>query len=103
MAASDADKAQLQTALGGLNASIDLALDHLSLKRAEFGSALAELDGYERLNDDRHLQYQTRLSAVEDLDLAQATSELTRRQTAFEAAIRSYSSISKLSLFNFLD
>jgi len=100
--ATDAGKANLQSALAGLNASIDLALDHLSLKRAEFGSALAELDGHERLNDSRQLQYQGRLSAVEDLDLAEATSELARRQTTFEAAIRSYSTISKLSLFNFL-
>jgi flagellar hook-associated protein 3 FlgL len=100
---TDADKAQLQTALSGLNASTEQVLDHLSLKRAEYGSALSELDGYSKLNDDRQLQYRTRLSTVEDLDLAQATSELSRRQTTFQAAIQSYSAISKLSLFNYLD
>jgi flagellar hook-associated protein 3 FlgL len=100
---TDADKAQLQTALSGLNASTEQVLDHLSLKRAEYGSALSELDGYSKLNDDRQLQYRTRLSTVEDLDLAQATSELSRRQTSFQAAIQSYSAISKLSLFNYLD
>lgn len=99
---TDADKAQLQSALASLNASLDQSLDHLSLKRAEFGSALSELDGYERLNGDRQLQAQTRLSTVEDLDLAQAASELSQRQTTLDAAIRSYSAISKLSLFNFL-
>jgi len=100
---TDADKAQLQTALSGLNASTEQVLDHLSLKRAEYGSALSELDGYSKLNDDRQLQYRSRLSTVEDLDLAQATSELSRRQTTFQAAIQSYSAISKLSLFNYLD
>lgn len=100
---TDAERAQFQTALSGLNASVDQVLDHLSLKRAEFGSALAELDGYARLNDDRQVQYKTRLSAVEDLDLAEATSELSRRQVTFQAAIQSYSSISRLSLFNYLD
>jgi flagellar hook-associated protein 3 FlgL len=49
------------------------------------------------------LQYATRLSTVEDLDLAEASSELSRRQTTFQAAIQSYSAISKLSLFNYLD
>jgi len=100
---TDADKAQLQTTLSGLNASVEHVLDHMSLKRAEYGSALSELDGYSRLNDDRQLQYRTRLSTIEDLDLAQATSELSRRQTTFQAAIQSYSAISKLSLFNYLD
>jgi flagellar hook-associated protein 3 FlgL len=102
-ATTDADKARLQTTLTGLNASMDQVLDHLSLKRAEYGSALSELDGYQRLNDDRQLQYATRLSTVEDLDLAEASSELSRRQTTFQAAIQSYSAISKLSLFNYLD
>jgi flagellar hook-associated protein 3 FlgL len=100
---NSAEMAQLQSTLSGLGASVDQMLDHLSLKRAEFGSALSELDGYAQLNDDRQLQYKTRLSAVEDLDLAEATTELSRRQMTFQAAIQSYSTISKLSLFNYLD
>jgi flagellar hook-associated protein 3 FlgL len=99
---TDAEKAQLQTTLSGLGASVDQVLDHLSLKRAEYGSALSELDGYQQLNGDREVQYQTRLSSVEDLDLAQATSQLSQQQVTFQAAIQSYSAISKLSLFNYL-
>jgi flagellar hook-associated protein 3 FlgL len=101
-AANAAAEAQFRSALGGLQASVDQALDHLLLKRAEVGAALAELDGYERLNDDRQLEYRGRLSAVEDLDLAAGISELTRRQATLDAAIRSYSTISKLSLFDYL-
>ncbi|HXF47721.1 MAG TPA: flagellar hook-associated protein FlgL [Burkholderiaceae bacterium] len=100
--ANAAQEAQFQTALGGVQASVDRALDHLLLKRAEVGAALAELDAYANLNDDRQLEYRTRLSAVEDLDLAAGISELSRRQTTLEAAIRSYSTISKLSLFDYL-
>jgi flagellar hook-associated protein 3 FlgL len=99
---TDADKAQFQTTLSGLNASVDQALDHLSLMRSQYGTSLSELDGYQQLNDDRKVQYQTRLSSVEDLDLAQAMSELSQRQTSYQAALQSYSSISKLSLFNYL-
>ncbi|GAB4475926.1 MAG: flagellar hook-associated protein FlgL [Burkholderiaceae bacterium] len=97
-----AARARFNTALAGAQASIGQALDHLLLKRAAIGSALAELDAYERLNDDRTQQYQGRLSLVEDLDYAKAVSELARRQATFDAAIRSYSSISRLSLFDFL-
>lgn len=97
-----AGRARFNTALAGAQASVEQALDHLLLKRADIGSALAELDAYAGLNDDRTLEYQGRLSLVEDLDYAKAAAELTRRQTTFDAAIRSYSSISRLSLFDFL-
>jgi len=98
-----ADMAQLQTSLSGLGASLDQALDHLSLKRAEYGSSLSELDTDAQLNDDRQLQYKTRLSSLEDLDLGQAAVDLSQRQSTYQAAIQSYSAISKLSLFNYLD
>jgi flagellar hook-associated protein 3 FlgL len=97
-----ATRARFKSELSSAIASVAQAADHLLLKRAETGSALAELDGHEQVNDDRSLEHQGRLSAVEDLDYAQAISELTRRQTSFEAAIQSYSLVSKLSLFNYL-
>jgi flagellar hook-associated protein 3 FlgL len=97
-----AARAQFATAYRGALAAVEQAADHLRLKRAETGSALAELDGYEQVNEDRSIEHQGRLSGVEDLDYAQAVSELTRRQNAFEAALRSYSVVSKLSLFNYL-
>ncbi len=95
-------RARFNSELGSHLGSLDQALMHLGLKRAEFGTQLAELDAYEGLNDGRQLEHQTRLSRIEDLDIAQAAAELTRRQITHEAAIRSYSAVSRLSLFNFL-
>lgn len=100
--ATAADRARFHTNLAGALASTAQAIDHILLKRAETGAALSELDGYELVNEDRSLEHEGRLSAVEDLDYAQAISELTRRQTSFEAAIKSYSMVSKLSLFDYL-
>lgn len=97
-----AAQAQFRTDLSQAQASMQQALDHVLLRRSEIGTSLAELDSYEVVNDDRQLQYQTRLSAVEDLDFAQAASELARRQSAFEAALASYSKVSKLTLFDYL-
>ena len=94
--------AALSTKLGGLMASTEQALDHMLLARSNIGTALGELDAYQSLNDDRSLEYQTRLSHIEDLDFAKAASELAQRQNTFEAALKSYTSVSKLSLFNFL-
>ncbi|HEU0200209.1 MAG TPA: flagellar hook-associated protein FlgL [Burkholderiaceae bacterium] len=101
-AATQTAQANFKTELSGLLASMDGALDHLVLKRSAIGSSLAELDSYEALNGDRQFEYQGRLSQIEDLDLAAGISELNRRQTAYDAAIRSYSTISKLSLFDFI-
>lgn len=94
--------AALATNLGGLIASAGQALDHMLMARADIGTSLSELDAYQNMNDDRSLEYQTRLSNIEDLDYAQAASQLSQRQMTFEAALKSYSSVSKLSLFNYL-
>jgi flagellar hook-associated protein 3 FlgL len=94
--------ARQRTALAGAQASLAGALDHLLLKRADLGTGLQELDAYGELNQDRKLEAQTRLSRVEDLDIAAAAAELSRRQLSFEAALKSYSMVSRLSLFDFL-
>jgi len=101
-AGNPAAAAQFRTALAGAQSSVAGALDHLLLKRSEMGTGLQELDAYGRLNDDRRLEHATRLSGVEDLDYAAAAAELSRRQSAFQAALQSYSMVSRLSLFDFL-
>lgn len=101
-AGTPAGNAQLASRLGNLMASADRALDHMLLARADIGTTLAELQAYESLNDDRSLEYQSRLSTIEDLDFASAASELARRQATFEAALKSYTTVSRLSLFDYL-
>lgn len=101
-AGTPAGNAQLASRLGNLMASADQALDHMLLARADIGTTLAELQAYESLNDDRSLEYQSRLSTIEDLDFASAASELARRQATFEAALKSYTTVSRLSLFDYL-
>lgn len=101
-AGTASSNAALATRLGGLIASAGQALDHMLMARADIGTSLSELEAYEGMNDDRSLEYQTRLSSIEDLDFAQAASELARRQMTFEAALKSYSSVSKLSLFDYI-
>jgi flagellar hook-associated protein 3 FlgL len=102
VAGNPAAGARQRTVLGGAQAAVAGALDHLLLKRSEMGTGLQELDAYASLNDDRQLEYETRLSGVEDLDYAKATSELSRRQLSFQAALQSYSMVSRLSLFDYL-
>jgi flagellar hook-associated protein 3 FlgL len=102
VAGNAAAAAQQRTALNAAQASLAGALDHVLLKRAEMGSSLSEVEAYGTLNDDRQVDYQTRLSGIEDLDYARATTELSRRQLSYQAALQSYSMVSKLSLFDYL-
>jgi flagellar hook-associated protein 3 FlgL len=101
-AQAPAANAQLQTALGSALSSASQALDHLSLKQAQIGDQLQQLNSYSTLNDDRTLQANSALSSIQDVDYAKAASELAQQQTIFQAALQSYSSVSKLSLFNYL-
>jgi flagellar hook-associated protein 3 FlgL len=101
-AGTPAGAAQLQTSLGSALASMGQALDHMTLKQAEVGDQLQQLNSYSTLNSDRSLQANSALSSIQDLDYAKAASQMAQQQTIYQAALQSYSSISKLSLFNYL-
>jgi flagellar hook-associated protein 3 FlgL len=94
--------AQLQTSLGSALSSANQALDHVTLKQAEIGNQLQQLNSYSSLNDDRTLQANSTLSSIQDLDYAKAASQMAQQQTIYQAALQSYSAVSKLSLFNYL-
>jgi flagellar hook-associated protein 3 FlgL len=94
--------AQLQTTLQSLLASTGQALDHLGLKQAEVGNQQQQLASYASLNDDRSLQTSAQLSSIQDLDYAKAASKMSQQQLTYQAALQSYSAVSKLSLFNYL-
>jgi flagellar hook-associated protein 3 FlgL len=84
------------------NGKVDLALDNVLTVRASVGSRLQELDALDNAGEDRHLQYSQILSDLQDLDYAQALTQLSQQQITLEAAQRSFVKISGLSLFNFL-
>ncbi len=92
----------LSAALATADAGFSLALDNVSSVRATVGTSLQELDSLDSAGADRGLQYSQILSSLQDLDYNQALTQLSQQQFTLEAAQRSFASISKLSLFNFL-
>ena len=84
------------------HANVDLALDNVLTVRASVGSRLQELDALDSAGEDRHLQYSQILSELQDLDYAEALTQLSKQQTILEAAQRSFVTVSGLSLFNFI-
>jgi flagellar hook-associated protein 3 FlgL len=92
----------LTAGLATANSKLDLALDSVLTARALGGARLQELDALDYAGDDRNLQYSGALSDLQDLDYAKALTQLTQQQTTLEAAQRSFVTISRLSLFNYL-
>ena len=82
--------------LAGLNA----ATSSISRTRADIGARFNSIESARSLHDDVNLQLQEVKSSVEDLDFAEAVSELSYQSFVLEAAQQSFLRIRDLSLFN---
>jgi len=101
-AAAPADKARLQTALGGVLQQIDQGADHLLGIRAEVGSRLSMLDGAESMRENLKVDIAGSLANLRDLDYAEAMTRMNQQLVGLQAAQQSYIKIAQLSLFNYL-
>jgi len=83
-------------------ADLDTFHAHLLSTRARTGEALNRMDQVELRIADGKLAAQNERSSAEDLDMVQAISDFQNRQTGYDAALRAYSMVQKLSLFNYI-
>jgi flagellar hook-associated protein 3 FlgL len=88
----------VQDAIHGL----DAAANHLQSVRSMTGAVLNRLDSAEGRLADAKLQGETVRSNAEDIDMTQAISSFQTNQTGYDAALRTYASMQKLSLFNYI-
>jgi flagellar hook-associated protein 3 FlgL len=93
---------ELSNRIGEALVNLSSGLDNVLRVRAAVGSRMAELDALQGVGEDLHLQYEQTLSRLQDVDYAQAVSQLTREQINLEAAQKSFVRVSQLSLFNFI-
>jgi len=82
---------------------IDAALSSIQGARSAVGEQLNRMDGIQSRNDTHKLAAQTEKSNAEDLDMVSAISSFQNQQTGYQAAIQSYASIQKLSLFQYIN
>ncbi|MEY4748431.1 MAG: hypothetical protein RIQ60_645 [Pseudomonadota bacterium] len=94
--------AQVAQAVSRGVGNLDGAAVRMQSVRAQVGATLNRLDGLEGRNADAILAAQTTRSNAEDLDMVQAVSDFTNKQTSYQAALQSYSMVQKLSLFNYI-
>jgi len=82
---------------------IDQCNSQISSARSFAGTTLQRLDGVKGRLDATELSAQTSRSSAEDLDMVKALSSFNQQQTGYQAALQSYATIQKLSLFNYLN
>ncbi|MCR5868973.1 MAG: flagellar hook-associated protein FlgL [Aquincola tertiaricarbonis] len=87
-----------QTALRDLDA-VGGALQDL---RAAVGESLNRADAVEGRVSALRLYGETARSNAEDLDLAQAISDFKNKETGYSASLQTYSSVQRLSLFQYI-
>jgi flagellar hook-associated protein 3 FlgL len=83
--------------------NIDQGMSRLTVARSDAGVTLNRIDGVNDRLDGQKLAAETEKSSAEDLDMVQAISDFTNKQSGYDAALKSYSMVQHLSLFQYLN
>ncbi|MEY2919981.1 MAG: flagellin-related hook-associated protein, partial [Pseudomonadota bacterium] len=90
-----------QATMAGIR-DMDAALGRLQEQRALAGETLNRIDGVENRLSSTKLSAQTDRSSAEDLDMVEAISRFQSQQSGYDAALKSYSMVQRMSLFQYL-
>ncbi|HEY4068616.1 MAG TPA: flagellar hook-associated protein FlgL [Burkholderiaceae bacterium] len=82
--------------------NLDQVLGQMSAARAQVGATLNRVDAVTSRLSALKLSSETEQSNAQDLDMTQAISDFSSQQTGYDAALKAYSLVQKLSLFNYL-
>ena len=99
---NDADAATKQTfqdAMDKTNRGLGNALNNVLTVRAEIGTQLSEIDTLNAQGDDRDVIYNSQMSDLVNVDYTEAASSYTMQQTALQASYKTFTDMSKMSLF----
>lgn len=94
--------ASRHAAVGAGIDGLDRSMDRLSVVRTRVGESLAVVDSRTALNALDSTSLKERLGELVDLDYASALTEFAAVQTATQAAMQTYASVARLSLFEYL-
>lgn len=93
---------QIVGAVHGSLGLLDAAMSNVLTWRARSGESLNRADSMEERLADVKLVAQGQRAAAEDLDMIQAISEFQSKQTGYDAALKTYSMVQRLSLFDYI-
>ena len=83
-------------------AQLDTSMEKISASRGKAGDLLTRAVRITDTQSDNTIQAKTDKSNAEDIDMIAAAADQSNQQTAYQAALKSYASIQKLSLFNYI-
>ena len=81
---------------------LDSVLGQTISSRSQVGATMNRIDTATARLSSLKLSSQTELSNAQDLDMTQAISDFGNQQTGYDAALKAYSMVQRLSLFNYL-
>ena len=89
-------------AIGQALANIDAGLERVHNMRSYAGELLNRADRITGDQGKRSDQLEADRSRAEDIDMVKGLSDFQNQQVGYEAALKSYAQVQKLSLFNFI-
>ena len=102
LATAGRSSAQVAQTVSTALAGIDVAAGNVGAWRARAGEALNRADLVEARLSQRGLDAERERSQAEDLDMLAAISDFQNRQTGYDAALKTYSLVQRMSLFDYL-
>jgi flagellar hook-associated protein 3 FlgL len=82
---------------------IDSVLGNLGTARAAAGQVLNRIDNETDRLDAQKLASTTERSNAEDVDMVHAISDFQNKQSGYDAALKSYAMVQRLSLFQYVN
>ncbi len=82
--------------------NLDSVLARMTTTRATAGTALSRIDSNGEQLDTDSYNGKVERSVAEDLDMVAAISEFQNKQTGYQAALQTYASVQRMSLFDYI-
>ena len=95
--------AEIAQSNSGRTRDIDAVMGNLQNVRSQVGERMNNLDGTEERMAASKLYSQTERSAAEDLDMVQGLSDFQNQQTGYDAALKTYAMVQRMSLFQYIN
>ena len=100
--ALDTNAAGLTGVLDTAHSEMAVREDSLLLARGKLGDWLNRADNMENLFEGRTVAYEKENSELVDVDMLKAVTDFKMNETAYQAALQSYSQVQKMSMFDYM-
>lgn len=82
---------------------IEALIGNMQSTRSQLGERMNNLDGTESRMADQKLYNQSEQSAAEDVDMVQSISDFQNQQSGYDAALKTYALVQRMSLFQYIN